>query len=188
MSTKYPEISIKKLKADAFEKLPKELAMLNRQKNKALSFARKQAEPTRKLKRKIQNRLLKALARNTSFTVYETSTLIVAPLALGAIFLDLRDTCETLKDLKDIGKVNNIEEDQLPSENYEGICGMSNGEFLKFIGIDLKAQRCIEAMQERNEATPPGCEGMEINFPKYVMEKNETKEKIKLPNYSGTDK
>ena len=165
--------------------MPKEIAMLYRQKNRAMSFARIQSEPSRKLKRRIQNRLIAALARNASLTAAETSTLILAPLALGAILLDLWDTCANLKDLNQIKDNSNSDGDITLPKDSEGICGMSKEGFMEFVGIDVKLQICILARQESNEINPPECDGIEPNFPNYATTKPELGLEIKIPTYDG---
>jgi hypothetical protein len=184
VAKKYPKISVSKLKADALERgASKEIAMLYRQRNKALSIARNQRELKREIEQRIQKRLLAALLRNASLTAAETSTLIFAPVALGFIFLDLKDTCNNLKDLDELNDKSNSEGSIESLKDAKGICRMSKEEFLAFIGIDVKLQKCISARQESNEINPPECDGIQFNMQDYEDTSLPLKKDIELPDY-----
>ncbi|MDB2605858.1 hypothetical protein N9Y41_04060 [Planktomarina temperata] len=182
MSNKYPEVSVSRLRSEATRLKDAEIRMLYRQKNRALDMARLQQQARKKIQMRIASRMVKALGRNSTITTLESSTLFLAPLALAAIAWDINDTCNTIKDLKELDTTDNSLTD-LGDEI--ALCGMNEDEILAFLGIDPKLNTCIVSRVSKNEMFPDECEGLEVNIPTYEGEEISVSPKpnVEIPSY-----
>jgi hypothetical protein len=182
MSNKYPEVSVSRLRSEATRLKDAEIRMLYRQKNRALDMARLQQQARKKIQMRIAARMVKALGRNSTITTLESSTLFLAPLALAAIAWDINDTCNTIKDLKELDTTDNSLTD-LGDEI--ALCGMNEDEILAFLGIDPKLNTCIVSRVSKNEMFPDECEGLEVNIPTYEGEEISVSPKpnVEIPSY-----
>lgn len=110
MAAKYPEIIVEQMKAESEILKDNEIRFLYRQRNRALDTARIQQQARIKIQRRISSRMVAALGRNASITSLESSTILLAPVALAAISLDIRDTCNTIRDLEELNSSENLTE------------------------------------------------------------------------------
>jgi hypothetical protein len=170
MAKKYPEISIEKLRDGASLSMSKELNMLYRQRNKALSVARIQQEA----RKRIGVRMISMLSRNTAMTAAESASVVMAPIALGVIALDLKDTCENLKDLELMDASEESNNEELLSVAEKEMCGMTAKEFLSVVGMDLKLNTCVKARRQLGKLNPPECDGISFDLPEFMKSTDDT--------------
>lgn len=180
IAAKYPELSLTKLRLEADQLKNAELRLLYRQKNRALNAARVQQEARKQIQRRISSRLIAALSRNSTITTLESSTLILAPIALAAIAWDIKDTCENIKDL------NAIDSLETTDTNYQekpALCGLTEQELLSFLGVNPVADTCVAARISKNEIMPEECSEQEIMIPNYDTNNNEKTTNLEVPSY-----
>ena len=180
MAAKHPELSLSKLRLEADQLKNAELRLLYRQKTRALNAARIQQEARKKIQRRISLRMIAALGRNSTITTMESSTLVLAPIALAAIAWDIRDTCENIKDLNAIDRL------EIKDANYQeniALCGLSEEELLSFMGINPAADTCVAARISKNEIMPEECRDQEVVIPNYDANYSEETPNLEVPNY-----
>ena len=180
MATKHPELSLSKLRLEAEQLKSSELRLLYRQKTKALNASRIQQEARKKIQRRIGSRMLAALGRNSTITTMESSTLVLAPIALAAIAWDIKDTCENIRDLSVIDRL------EITDADYpEGIalCGMTEEEMLSFLGVNSAADACVAARISKNEIMPAECSDQEVIMPNYDTNYSEETINVEVPSY-----
>jgi len=179
----YP-ISVEEMTKEASENLKDELRLQYRQKKRAVELLRKRSQLRTITRRKISQRMLKSLARNLGLTATETASpgagKVIALLAFGAIALDIRDTCENLKDLQDLDDQKDSGEITLEGSS---ICNMDFKELMATFGVDTELNNCIRARVEKNEVNPPECEDIEITDVNYESVLVEESPKVEEPNY-----
>lgn len=180
MAVKYPELSLSKLQLDADQLKSAELRLLYRQKTRALNAARIQQEARKKIQRRISSRMLAALGRNSTITTMESSTIVLAPIALAAIAWDIKDTCENIKDLNAIDSLEITDSDY--QENF-ALCGLTEEELLSFLGINPAADTCVAARISKNEIMPEECRDQEVVIPNYDTNYNKETTNVEVPNY-----
>lgn len=183
----YP-ISTEQMTKDAVEGIKADLRLQYRQKNRALEQLRKRNEFRKIAKRRISQRMLRSLARNVGLTASETGADIAYPsagkviafLALGAVALDIRDTCQNLEDLQDLDQ-----RDASGMEELDGaeICGMDFKEIMATMGVDTELNNCIRARIETNTVNPTECDGIEVMEISYDTEIENSQIVIEEPSY-----
>jgi len=182
MAVKHPELSLTKIRSEADELKSAELRFLYRQKTRALNAARIQQEARKKIQRRISSRMVAALGRNSTITTMESSTLVLAPVALAAIAWDIKDTCENIRDLNAIDGLEVADADV----NYQdkiALCGLTEDELLSFLGIDPAADTCKSARISKNEIMPEECSDQEVNIPNYETNYDREKTNMEVPSY-----
>ena len=161
MSTKYPDaIGLDRMRNHAMAGSLKENRLLYKQKNTAIKAARLQQKTRKEIERRIGRKLINMLGRNSALAAAESTTMVLAGVALGSIAMDLYDTCAILTDLEllenDTEKVN----DSIFSDDEKSICGMNMEQFLAFMGSDLELKACVQARISSNTIYPPECDGI----------------------------
>lgn len=115
--------------------------------------------------RGVQDRSKRALARNMGAAYAETIPVLGTLFVIGGIALDVWDTCQTMKDMHEIGRLidfNSNGENEIETR----WCGGELREVWAALGGGPTApnRACIEARLHLGEIAPPECEGFE--FPK----------------------
>ena len=180
MATKHPELSLDKVRLDADQLKSAELRLLYKQKTRALNAARIQQEYRKQIQRRISSRMLAALGRNSTITTIESSTLVLAPIALAAIVWDIIDTCENIKDLN---AIDSLEITDLDYHENIALCGLTEEELLSFLGINPAADTCVAARISKNEMMPEECRDHEVVIPNYNTNYSEETTNVEVPNY-----
>ncbi|NBT42559.1 MAG: ankyrin repeat domain-containing protein [Alphaproteobacteria bacterium] len=142
---------------EAVEGIKADLRLQYRQKNRALEQLRKRNEFRKIAKRRISQRMLRSLARNVGLTASETGAEIAYPpagkviafLALGAVALDIRDTCQNLEDLQDLDQQDASDIEELGDAE---ICGMDFKEIMATIRANLESykEECQNRIQSQS--------------------------------------
>ena len=90
---------------------------------------------------RMRNRIASALARNATISAAQTSTVILAPVALATIAWEVHDSCALLKDLGELESVTDINtgvsqenqaDDKICNMSYDDLFQMITGKTLKF--------------------------------------------------------
>ena len=113
---------------------------------------------------RMRNRIATALARNTAISAAQSSTVILAPVALATIAWEVNDACTLLEDL---GELESITETKtgVSQENQvdDKICNMSYDDLFEMItGKSLKFDECVKARLILKEVQPEECLNFEI--------------------------
>ena len=124
--------------------------------------------------------MLAALGRNSTITTMESSTLILAPIALAAIAWDIKDTCENIRDLHELDSLEITDADY---QEKIAICGLTEEELLAFLGVNPAADICVAARISKNEIMPEECTEQEIIIPNYDTNFDEKTTKVEVPSY-----
>ena len=110
----------------------------------------------------MQRRSIEAVARNTGGAYTETIPLLGTAFVITGIALDVWDTCQTLDDIHEIGRLidfNSNEENEVetrwcelkPEKIWHALSGGPTG----------PEQDCFDARMRSREIAPPECEGIE---------------------------
>jgi hypothetical protein len=183
----YP-LSTEQMTKEAAEGIKSDLRLQYRQKNRALEQLRKRNELRKIAKRRISQRMLRSLARNVGLTGSETVADIAYPpagkviafLALGALALDISDTCQNLEDLQDLDQQGGSDLETLKGAE---ICGMDFTEIMAMLGIDTELNNCIRARIETNAVDPDECDGIEVMVINYDAETDNSAKVVEEPSY-----
>ena len=183
----YP-VSTDNLTKEAYSNQKEDLRLQYRQKIRAKKALKDVRLIRRNIKLRMSKRLLRSLTRNTALTVGETSagavvpgaSKVVAVLAVGALALEIRDTCENLKDLDEL---DTTESPEGLDKTAEKVCGLELEDIMSILGVDLKLRKCIQARENTNEVNPPACEEFKIEEINYDTIFDETVQKRKAPSY-----
>lgn len=183
----YP-VSTEQMTKEAVEGIKADLRLQYRQKNRALEQLRKRDKIRNKARRRVSQRMLRSLARNVGLTASETGVDIANPLAgkviaflaLGAVALDIRDTCQNLEDLQDLDQQGASDIEELDGAE---ICGMDFKEIMATMGVDTELNNCIRARIQTNKVNPKECDGIEVMEISYDTETENSEVNIEEPSY-----
>jgi hypothetical protein len=183
----YP-LSTEQMTKEAAEGIKSDLRLQYRQKNRALEQLRKRNELRKIAKRRISQRMLRSLARNVGLTASETVADIAYPqagrviafLALGAVALDIRDTCQNLEELKELDQQGDPDFEELEGTK---ICSMDFKEMMAMMGVDTELNNCIRSRIETNDVNPAECDGIEVMAISYDTETDNSTKAIEQPSY-----
>ena len=182
MQSRWPELRINEMKNEANlvpASIKEQIRRLYNQKEKAT----KRLATITSVKRRISKRLIRALARNSALTAAETSTIILAPIALGSIAWDIHDACATLKDLDKFDQSSDDTSGEVGKKQTTELCGLSKSELYEAItGKNLKFERCVEDRLLYNKIDPSSCKNFELEIPNY-MGKQTDKGPVTPPTY-----
>jgi len=105
-----------------------------------------------------QGRAMRAVARNTSAGYLEMIPLLGTAAAVGGIAYDVWDTCQAVSELREIGRLFEI--DTAPDPLEQRWCGLTSEEVFAaiFNGATGPERACISARLRTGELNPPGCE------------------------------
>jgi hypothetical protein len=134
----------------------------------------------------MQKRSIEALGRNTGAAYAEAIPVLGTVFVIGGIALDVWDTCQTMNDMHEIGRLiefNSNDENEIETQ----WCG---GELQKIWaelggGPTAPKRACIEARLRTVETAPPECEGFELPSGDPLRSADPQPEQGPLP--SGTD-
>lgn len=110
----------------------------------------------------MQRRSMEAVARNMGAAYTETIPVLGTAFVIGGIVFDVWDTCKTLGDMHEIGRLMEFNSND-KNEIETRWCGLTFQETWNALagGPTGPKQACIEARLRSRETAPPGCEGFE---------------------------
>jgi hypothetical protein len=135
---------------------------------------------------RMQGRSMEAVARNMGAAYTETIPVLGTAFVIGGIVFDVWDTCQTLDDMHEIGRLmefNSNDENEIEAQ----WCGLTFQETWNALagGPTGPKQACIEARLRSVETAPPECEGFELPSGDPLRSADPQPEQVPLPD--GTD-
>ena len=129
---------------------------------------------------RMRNRIASALARHATISAAQTSTVILAPVALATIAWEVHDSCALLKDLGELESVTDVNTG-VSQENQvdDKMCNMSYDDLFEMItGKTLKFDECVRARLITKTINPEECASFETE--EILVDTPDINEKIKI--------